>query len=576
MGNNAKPSITDTPETLDLGFHARLALNHLTRNVDEKKDYLPYFRTILLSDPPEARHENWDCGDLTGRYVDAIILSRQMTGDQRNLEVEAGMRKLLLSTFSEGDGLTYRKKSAWSDYEADIFDQSSTLLALVSWYLLERDESIRLRIEAMIEGLWELAVKKDGFCFFRYPTYLPGGKEARHKNNWPHADPCHHGGRIILPLARYYEETESPAARKLIEGLSEYVISQSGVFGVDGGFEGHFHSRAATVAGILRYAIEAGRDDRIEWCRKVYDWARLKGLSMGWFPEFNMRNPSDASITCETCIITDMIHCAVKLAQAGYAQYWDDVDRYVRNHLVESQLRDNSWLSRSVEKADTEISSFRDVPARVQGGFAGWSKPNDYLGEIRYPSAIERWLEPNWRTTRHMMNCCSPAGARGFFLVWENMVDRKGKDIYVNLCINRENDWVKIHSYLPHRGEVEIMMKTSASLHVRLPNWVNRDAVYVELDGKRFPPQWITDRYVSIGALDSGSSAKISYPQRHRTESVTAGGEDFEIQWRGNTVTQISPQGKNCPLYLRKHMENENVPQAKGGVKQKITGKVHW
>jgi len=562
-----------TPDTLDLASHARLALNHLTRNVDEKRSYLPYFRTVLLSDPPEARHENWDYGDLSGRYVDAIILARQMTGDDRNADVEAGMRELLLATFSEEDGLTYRQKTPWSDYEADIFDQSSTLLALVSWFLLEGDESIRERIEGMINGLWDLAVKKDGFCYFEYPTYRPGRKESYHRNNWPMPDPCHHGGRIILPLSRYYEETRSKNARRLIEGLSEYVINGSGVFGADGSFEGHFHSRAATITGILRFAMAEGRGTTVEWCRKVYDWARLQGLALGWFPEFLMRDPSDQSITCESCIITDMLHCAIRLAKYGYPQYWDDVDRFVRNHLIESQLRDVAWVKQSKEKQDTDKSSFRDVAERVRGGFAGWSKPNDFIGEIRYPAHIAKWLEPDWRTTRHMMNCCSPAGARALFLVWDNMISRKGSDTTVDLLLNRETEWLRVASSLPHRGEVEMLAKVTGDLHIRMPPW---EAVRAEIDGKRAEPRWNTSHYLSLESLDAGTRVRVAYPLRHRRESAAAGGEEYELSWRGNTVTRVEPKGTYYPLYDRRSLEADAVPFTEEGKAGAVESRVHW
>lgn len=561
--------------SLDLQYHARLGLNHLTRNVDPERGYEPYFTTFLLTDPPEARHANWDFGDITGRFVDALILARQMTEDTRGQEVEEALRKLLLSTFSEGDGLSYRPDTPWSDHEADVFDQSSTLLALVSWYLLERDEKIKHYIDRMVEGLWRIAKKEDDYCYYEYVTYLPNGKEGSHKDNWEKADPCHHGGRLILPLARYFEETKDKNTRQLIEYLVNFIVYHSGVFGEDGSFQGHFHSRAATVAGILRFALNTDQQGLIDWSKKIYDWAKNQGLGIGWFPEFLGKDPAEQSITCETCIITDMIHVAMKLTQAGYTNYWEDVERYTRNHLIESQLRDVSWVVQTKQRQDTAISSFTNVPERAKGGFAGWSKPNDFIGEKRYPEYIRQRI--SHLEQRTMMNCCSPAGVRGLFLVWNNTIQKKNQTVYVNLSLNRDSEWVRVLSYLPYKGEVQIYMHEALSLNVRIPSWVDRDKVKVYLGNKECTPTWETNKeYIKVDSLQKDGKVTIIYPMRKTTEQTEASGQQYTLSWQGNTVVRISPGGQVYPLYVRDTIDIDKVPLKEANGIYKGKREVQW
>ena len=63
------------PKTLNLQWHAEQGINNLTRNLDERENYIPYFWTMYHLDPPEARHgaKWWDFGDQVGRYLEALL-----------------------------------------------------------------------------------------------------------------------------------------------------------------------------------------------------------------------------------------------------------------------------------------------------------------------------------------------------------------------------------------------------------------------------------------------------------------------------------------------------------------------
>ena len=74
----------------------------------------------------------------------------------------------------------------------------------------------------------------------------------------------------------------------------------------------------------------------------------------------------------------DFIGLAVTLANNGHPEYWGDVERMVRNQLVESQMIDGSWLKPG-DKPDTEQFTWRDVGARMVGGYAGWTSPTHIL-----------------------------------------------------------------------------------------------------------------------------------------------------------------------------------------------------
>ncbi len=78
------------PDTLDLPERARAALNYFIRNPDRDARFQPYFISNLEADPPYREHNEWDFGDVTGRFLEAIALIRLMTGDGSGTDARRG------------------------------------------------------------------------------------------------------------------------------------------------------------------------------------------------------------------------------------------------------------------------------------------------------------------------------------------------------------------------------------------------------------------------------------------------------------------------------------------------------
>jgi hypothetical protein len=62
----------------DLQARAEIAARALTSLLDAERDGLMYFLADWRARPPRADHGLWDCGDGSGRHVDALTLLRQM------------------------------------------------------------------------------------------------------------------------------------------------------------------------------------------------------------------------------------------------------------------------------------------------------------------------------------------------------------------------------------------------------------------------------------------------------------------------------------------------------------------
>ena len=73
----------------------------------------------------------------------------------------------------------------------------------------------------------------------------------------------------------------------------------------------------------------------------LYRYARSQGTRFGFLPEVVGRKGD--VISCETCALMDFVGLGVTLANNGHPEYWGDVERMVRNQLLENQVADASW-----------------------------------------------------------------------------------------------------------------------------------------------------------------------------------------------------------------------------------------
>src|SRR5439155_26153328 len=177
------------------------------------------------------------------------------------------------------------------------------------------------------------------------------------------------GALVALPLARYYELTARPATGRLVEALLRHFVERSGLVAADGSFAGHLHAEgyAPIAIAAARYGAAAGRDDWLAWADRLFQWVRSRGTRYGWVPD---RSGLHASYyrywygvealppTCETCGLVDALELATVLAEGGQPAYWDDVERWTRNHLLASQLGAPDSLAggAAAGKADTGAS----------------------------------------------------------------------------------------------------------------------------------------------------------------------------------------------------------------------------
>ena len=563
------------PDTPDLPARAELAGNALASLRDEALAGQIYFYIRLYEDPPTAYHAPWDYGDGTGRHVDALTLAHVMTGSAEALTAAHELARLLLSWQGE-KGLLWWPQEPWTvpgpassglwrfvrdpkpaGPVADVtWSARGALLGLTTLYMQSGEERYRRSAQALVNGLDEIALRREDYRYFPEMVYSREG--------WRHAgEPLADGTSellhvpVIHPLLRFYRATGDERALKLAGGLLHFILHRAEGYELDGrfhktlGYWNHFHSKAAAITASIVYGLTTRRPEYVAWGRQAYEAAKSWGTDFGWFPE-------DISLPtcCETCCTTDMIEIALLLGQHVDPAYFGDAERYGRNHLIESQFLDADWRSRIPRKpAETDPVkahprriSRRDVLQRSLGSFSGFSGRNDLFGETS-------------EMRMKIMQCCNGAGTRGLYDLWHHAADDDGRRARVHMAFSRPTAWGDILSHIPYAGRIEVRMKADRALGIRVPGGVAPAEVSACRNGA---PVAVGTKggYAWLEGLRAGDVAVLCHPlpQSSRAYPVPGVGV-FTARFKGDTVVAMTPQGACAPLYQRARYLQSDAPE---------------
>lgn len=534
------------PDTIFLPDRAKLAMNPLIQCLNPKEDYLPYCLMDLTSKPPRMQHTQFDYSDHTSRVIDALLLSQAMTGSSDGDEQLKYLLKLFYSGFGE-DGLHYTPDNPWSFRHANMHYQRSVINALISLILVKGSEQAVDKARGLLKGLADISIKREGFWYFPSVEYLPDG--------WPRGDwdilsygvdPANTNGRMLFGLTRLHEILGDSNAADLAYNYAQHVMHHSSAFHPDGSFatgmefrEGHFHSRAVTMLGVIRYGYGFGDASATEWGKRVFDRALQYGTSFGWYPERVVKSRAHG---CETCAVVDMMEAAIWLAKSGYPQYWEEAERILRNQLLESQLTNVDWLQDfDKEVAKNPWETTVNVVRRSQGGFAGWSLPNDFLSNVMH----------GW----DLYTCCCAQGARGLFNAWAEAVSFKDNKISVNLLINHIGEHANVRSWMPHEGHVQVVPQQDYEVQLRVPSWVDPREISLTVGGEPASFTFANKNYIRTKVIPAGVPVDFYFPMEETTRTDSALDNTYTTSWRGDTVINITPSGVNSPLYKRSHLD---------------------
>jgi len=564
------------PDTLDLAERAALAVHGLTGVLDPDANYEIYWSADLGSNPPFMWHDFND--HIQGKFHEALPLMRLASGSQQNIEVDKRWMEITIQ-MQGPDGLLFYPKIGrpWAadgafpsqtgpmvkgDHFSEPYVNGRMAAATAIYYRLTGDERWKQVGARIVDGLARQAVDRGDYAFYStgiYDVNQLSDPNAPIPRPWTNMT----FGWITLGLAQFYATTGYEPALELSGKLARFTRYHGGMFTPDGkftGINGHIHGHLHPLLGMLEYGMAADDWEMIQFVRKNYEFTTAYMHSLvGYVPEtLHARHSSTKNRPfSETCGVADMIHMALKLTLAGAADYWDDVDRWTRNQLAENQMTSSDWVyemvkDKPVTAPDRAHVSTNKVPERCVGCFAGWPTANDFF-------------DPD-HAGRGIMHCCTGNGTRAIYYVWENILHYVEKDdaLKVNLLLNRASPWADVESSIPYVGRVDVKMKKTCDLSIRIPEWVKPNEVNVEVasspksKGKARKISF-DGRYALIGTVQAKDIVTMTFPIFERTDKINIQGKDYTIIRKGNDVVHIDPPGKVNPLYQRERYRQAEV-----------------
>ncbi len=556
------PDASMVPDTYALQDAARLAAMSMLARLDLERGGQPFFRIYPFADPPRATHEKWDDGDMSGRYVEGLILARRLTGlslDPRELL----LRSYLTNLYDPADGLCYTRQTDWTPRRACLFSQSSAMLGLLAWHRETGSSDARKLLDAQVTGLMRIAVDRGDYVLF--PKYEFDGKEYIADPKDKDA-PAWYGGRLILPLVEYWQLTERADVKLFLERLIRYSTEISPSIKPDGevrgnGWWGHLHGTMDMATGIAEFGRLTDRPELIAWAKRVYDWiGRTHTTRYGWVAD------AAGSHICESCAIASRIRLGLALHRAGALDPFGEIDRHARNQLLENQFVDLSFLHLlKPQTPRTAQTNYAGIDRMIRGTFQCWGTANDLIGH----DDIE--------------GCGAGGGVQGLALAWNAQAEWRelppGKELRVHLLFNRQirapaappliNGTAvaaELWSDLPYAGRVMVRAhQPIARLALRLPDGTDAPGARLRrFSGERRDPSHVTPTldgpYVLVPQIGPGERIELLFSLKEYETEETAKGASYKVRWKGSAVLALEPKGTKMPLYAGRMQLLTNAP----------------
>ena len=563
----------DVPDTLDLAERMGLAVHALTNVWHPEEGYALAFNVDLSRRPAGQiiNHLTDAYLNIPSKFLEALAVCRLASGSEENLDLDLEVIRAQLGLLGD-DGLTYCPTDTLKQMTeprpfAEIWGEGRSLLALSMLAQVDDDPRWIETARRKVDRLLSLTREKEGFRYFWKGRFQPGealppdadepvgGREDGSLLD-RYADPrmsiIYSVGALGHGAGLFYRLTGYEAAHELARGLARWALSR--IFtDQDGRWDiYHFHHSLYALMAVCEYGYAA--DDRtvLERVDACYRWARemgdpLIGYYTEWMPGSDLYLEWQQGNSVETCEVADMVFLALYLTRAGIGDYWDDVDRWVRNVYAESQMLDANFLDRIPESyfdstPGTETyRDTRDVAGRSVGSFFGWMRAND---GIRMMKTEEGSKLPG----RAIMHCCTANGARTLYYVWDSIVVQERDLVKVNLLLNRTSPWLDVDSFLPVEGKVVLHIKQAPSVAVRIPSWCPPEHVEVR-GGNETPKTRIEGHFVRVDGLRPGDRLALTFPLPERVVHRVIGEIPYKLTLRGANVLSIDPRGVAYPLY---------------------------
>ena len=540
----------------DLLEMASRSLNYITTMVDPHEGNLPYWLILPNKKPAEAAHCRVDDAELVGSWYEGLEDVQYMLDTKEGEEILESFKKFLLSNWGE-HGLRFHNKYPWTHTMHSSFHEMGYILPALNRLSKKYpdDEEIESRISNLIRGMRSLVYERKVRTFwsgdfyetepiYEFPNdvYLQEGgfNMTRHTGR---GEQSVRNSIMLLALVERYEIKGDEVALDLARGMANFLLGPSRYFNYKMEFFGHVHSAGWAAIGLARLGRVVKEERYVKAAKGIYDYIRSISSSFGWVPEYAQWHPMDEE-HCETCCIRDMILCAWELIQLGYPEYWNDINLFIRNQMVENQISSATYVTVDNTIPDDHENgiTYKDIDKRMIGGFTGGSLPNSI--------SLSKF--------RSIAGCCVGMAPTALRLAWDLAVTKEDDMFIVNIPVAKDAKEYKLSMSYPDHGKMALKLKVDGSVAFRRYDWMGKKiTVYVNGKAVGFEEE---NGLIVVRGLKKGDKAELRHPIRTIVKKEHTAGREYDVVWRGCDVIEILPYGEHLRLFQRDLSKPQVLP----------------
>jgi hypothetical protein len=547
--NNVVQDVATHHETIvDLKTCMDLAGKNLLNMLCEKRNYLPYFMTMVERDY-RAEMQFFHPHHNLGRVWDSLLRLEHATGFVIPANIEGAMLENLYKFFDNPDHLCL--------YPLDMPYKPVDLFCFHSLreHLLTLDSLVRLRnsrwaretahkmlvtISNILLPVETWKVKNSVWDVAKTHRYRQLNIEKPH-SGWALSLQSSEG-RLIEPLLLYHKTTKDPLARELADKFAKFHLDLStrpdGEFYGHPVYAGHNHSYLGTLRGVLYYGMATGQREYIEAVEKTYRVAIPKIVKKSGHTTHDVGREGGSDVASASDVAIMALWLGV---YAGYPEHLDDVARIVRSRMIPSQILESPALTPKTyppEKGEepTSVSpdgrvSYLDFPPDMQQRIIG------ALGICTEPHA-----------GKISVTDVTAAILQAMVEIYEHIAVKSDQDLTVYFHLNYEDEHIEIRSVRAEKARVTIRVKQKDDLRIRVPRWAPRESIQLSIGGQPVEPDIVHD-FLRIPRDMLTGDIVLTHDLPVHKETERSVDVDWVLTWRGDEIIGIYPNSDFYPFF---------------------------
>jgi hypothetical protein len=155
-----------------------------------------------------------------------------------------------------------------------------------------------------------------------------------------------------------------------------------------------------------------------------------------------------------------------------------------------------------------------------------------------------------------MMGCCPPEGMRGLWEAWQGIVEERSEGVLVNLSLSRDHAAARVMGFRPEDGGFAVEARKRADYFLRPPAWADAASIRLQRGDQEVALEWggSANAYVIFRTVSSGERLVLRWavPRFQQTfvpQSVPGRTGPITVEWVGNTVLGVTPQGRHLQMF---------------------------